>query len=210
MEATETCGAGASGSRLGRNFADGATVCSGRSETLKSRSLRIRPRPQRRIEEGHFGPLHYGVARRCDGFTYTIRVRNCDHGSGGRPLSAGNSGDQHHRFVFDWTPDDALHGTTGPASEFALPPRHRFFGRIHYVFELRVGVSGLGAGRQRLARIGERGWQRAIWIYCRVAGSSHGRQAIRTERNAMLIKGTAKKVTIYINEDTQHHLGSLD
>ena len=25
----------------------------------------------------------------------------------------------------------------------------------------------------------------------------------------MLIKGTAKKVTIYINEDTQHHLGSL-
>src|SRR5580698_9249985 len=25
----------------------------------------------------------------------------------------------------------------------------------------------------------------------------------------MLVKGTAKKVTIYINEDTQHHLGSL-
>jgi PII-like signaling protein len=25
----------------------------------------------------------------------------------------------------------------------------------------------------------------------------------------MLIKGTAKKVTIYLNEDTQHHLGSL-
>src|SRR5580698_7600888 len=89
MEATETFGAGASGLRRGRSFTDGAAVCSGRSETLKLQSLRILPVPQRRIEEGRFGPLHHGDARRCNRFPYTIRVRNRDHGSRGRPLPLG-------------------------------------------------------------------------------------------------------------------------
>ena len=60
-----------------------------------------------------------------------------------------------------------------------------------------------------LERDAQRRFERYAWVRSGRARVDVGPALANAEGVGMLQKGTAKKVTIFVNEDTQHHFGSL-
>src|SRR5581483_10546437 len=67
----------------------------------------------------------------------------------------------------------------------------------------------IGPGGRPLDRDAQRCFERYAWVRSGGAGVNVGPALAIAEGVLMHQKGTAKKVTIFVNEDTQHHFGSL-
>ena len=125
-----------------------------------------------------FGSLHYGVARRSNGISRTLRGRHGHYDQAWHALPGWHDVHQCLGFLFDRLPDDAFDGAAPTASQLAVPSGGRFPGRLHDVFQLRVGNSYAGKGRWPVAGRLQRRRQCLVRICSRLAGRDACRKAL--------------------------------
>jgi len=125
-----------------------------------------------------FGSLHHGNARRSDGVPHTIRCRHSHHDPAWRTISRGHSHHQRLGIVFDRFPHDASYGAIAAASELAISVGCGIPGRLHNVFQLRVGDAQPGERWWPVAGHVQYGRKCNVWIRGRLAGLDHRGKAL--------------------------------
>ena len=119
------------------------------------------------------GSLHYGNARRGDWISHTIHrwVRHYD--PAGFTIPDRDTRDQRVWIVSDRFDHDGSYGTISATSQLAITAGCRFSGRLHDVFQLRVGDAWLGERWWPLAGHLQYCWECDAWICRRLARLSH-------------------------------------
>jgi hypothetical protein len=160
-----------------------------RSRLLRSldgfqRKFNLRRRPG-------FGSLFNGDVRRSNRIPDTICRRHGHHEPDRSTVPGGHLRDQCDGIVLDWAAHDAFYRAVAATSELAIPVSRRFPGRIHNIFEFRVGNPRPGEGRKLVAGgLQPRG-------KC-VAGVRRGMAGIDDRGQTLMIREAGKEGACYL------------